>query len=61
MLQKLGEKGLWKLVVYFTYLCAQVVILGALMLTTTSMVAHTIMMLLTIVFYFAVCFKDVLC
>jgi hypothetical protein len=59
MMQKLGERGLWKLGIYFTYLCAQVLILGALMLTTTNMIAHSIMMLLTIVFYFAVCFKDV--
>lgn len=60
MLQKLGERGLWKLAVYFTYLCAQVLILGALMLTTTAMAAHSIAMLLTIALYFAVCFKEVL-
>jgi len=59
MLQKLGERGLWKLGMYFMYLCAQVLILGTLMLTTNSMVAHTLMMILTIALYFAVCFKDV--
>ena len=59
MLKKLGERGLWKLGVYFVYLCTQVLILGALMLITTSMIAHTIMMMLAIVLYFSVCLKDV--
>lgn len=59
MLKKLGERGLWKLGMYFMYLCAQVLILGTVMLTTTSMVAHTLMMILTIALYFTVCFKDV--
>jgi hypothetical protein len=59
MLAKLGERNLWKLGVYFLYLCGQVLILGALMLTSTSIIAHTILMILTISLYFAVCFKDV--
>jgi uncharacterized membrane protein YwaF len=59
MLQKLGERGLWKLGVYFLYLCGQVLILGTLMLTTESMLAHSLVMLLTIGLYFAVCLKDV--
>jgi hypothetical protein len=45
--------------VYLIYLFSQILILAALMLTTTNMIIHILAMCLTILFYFMVSFTDV--
>lgn len=51
--------SLWKMGVYLIYLFSQILILAALMLTTTNMIVHIVAMCLTILFYFMVSFTDV--
>lgn len=56
MLEKIGQFRWEKCVVLFLYMCAQVLVLAAL-LTMTSMVVHIIFLLLAALFYFITSIK----
>lgn len=51
--------GWAKIAVLFVYLCVQLLVLAALLLTTTSMAVHLVFLLLTVALYFITALKEV--
>lgn len=54
-----NKVGIERLGVWFVYICAQFLVLASLLLTTTSVVAHGIFLILSIVFYFLTAVREV--
>ena len=59
MMEEIQKIGWERLAVGFIYLCVQFLVFASLMLTTTSMPLHVILIFLVILFYFMTVFKEV--
>lgn len=59
MLETLSRFPWEKIAVWFLYVCAQILVFAALLLTTTSMAPHIVFILLTCLLYFITALRNV--